>query len=283
MTRVDGCPDLSMWATEATARRGSLDLVGAEILGVIRAAIDAHPRSTQKEIGPSELGHPCSRWLAHKLAGTPVTGLQMPPWRQAVGTAVHEQFSAWCHQFNATHGTRYLTDIRVWVGDLYPGRPITGTLDCLDILTATIIDLKVPGTTAMKTYGHGKPESPQYDTQTDSYGVGATNAGFPVDNVAVLRVPACGEFADAVWKARPHNPGRAATALARVGGIARLVDALGSAAIPLQPTTEHYCGRCDYYQPDTTDLLTSCPGAESFIAAREARNVQPSAQQLMSL
>lgn len=263
--------DLSTWTDLSMNFGADPTILGEELVDLVRQGIEAHPRSAQTEIGPSELGHPCNRWLAHRLAGTPATGHQKPPWRQAVGTAVHDHFSDWCHHWNETHGTRYLTDLRVMVGELYPGRPITGTLDALDAVTACVIDLKVPGATAMKTYGAGKPESPQYEVQTHLYGQGAINAGFPVASVGILRLPAAGELDAATWKCRPHDPDKAAAAMSRAGGIARMVDALGPAAIPLQPTADHYCHRCDFFAPNTTDLTTACPGDAAWIAKRDAR------------
>lgn len=263
--------DLTSFVDYAT-RHGADPLpLRDDLLAAVREGIDAHPRSQQTEIGPSQIGHPCNRWLAHFFAGTTPTGLQRPPWRQAVGTAVHTDFSAWLHRWNAEHRTRYLTDLRVMVGELYPGRPIHGHLDALDLETATVIDLKVPGPSAMKNNAEGKPEDPQYATQLDLYGQGACNAGFPVASVGILRLPAAGELADAIWKPRPHNPARAEQALARAGGIAQMVNALGPAAIPLQPTTEHYCNRCEFFAPNTTDPTRSCPGDEAWIAKRDAR------------
>lgn len=273
MSGDNGMPpiDLSSWAENILQFGADPEPLGAELIAAVREGIEAHPRSAQTEIGPSEIGHPCNRWLAHRLARTPPTGLQTPPWRQAVGTAVHEPFSDWLHRWNEIHGTRYLTDLRVNVGELYPGRPIWGTLDALDIVTATIIDLKVPGRTAMKTYRDGQPESPQYEVQTDLYGKGAANHGFPIASVGILRLPAAGELSDAVWKCRPHDPARAQRALDRAGGIARMVDALGPKAIPLQPTAEHYCHRCDFFAPNTTDLTKGCPGDATWAAKRDAR------------
>lgn len=273
MSGDNGMPpiDLSIWTDGISRIDLNPEPLGRELVAAVREGIEAHPRSAQTELGPSELGHPCNRWLAHRFAGTAPTGLQSPPWRQAVGTAVHRDFSDWLHRWNAEHGTRYLTDLRVMVGELYPGRPIWGTLDALDIATATIIDLKVPGRTAMKTYADGKPESPQYDTQIDLYAKGATHHGFPVQSVGILRLPAAGELSDAVWKCRPHDPARAQVALDRAGGIARIVEALGPKAIPLQPTTSHYCQRCDFFQPNITDLARGCPGDAGWIAARDAK------------
>jgi hypothetical protein len=282
MTTVD-LPDLTSLANaNRPARRdGDTDRVRDELLAVIRSAIDAHPRSLQTEIGPSEIGHPCLRALAHKLAGTPPTGLQSPPWRQAVGTAVHKEFTGWTFDANeplAEH--RWYPDIRVLVGDLGTPdkpRPITGTLDLYDRLTATIVDLKVPGPTAMDTRRRGE-ESELYRDQVHLYGTGVIHAGAPVDMVAILRLPAAGELRDAIWWAEPHDPTRAARAFNRLRHVATLVDALGSQAAALLEPTEHYCGRCDYYLPNTTDLTRGCPGA----GARTATGPPASITQLIS-
>lgn len=268
---ADGCPDLSMWADGATARGTDPDVVGAEVIDVVREGIESHPRSAQIEIGPSELGHPCNRWLAHRLAGTVPTTTGTPPWRQAVGTAVHDHFDVWLDHANGTRGTRWLFNLRVDVGELYPGRSITGRLDALDVLTGTVIDLKVPGPTAMKTYGEGKPESPQYRVQTQLYARGAARAGFPVSTVGVLRVPSAGELSQAVWKHTPYDESVAVDALARAGAIAQMVDAIGPGAAPLQTTASHYCNRCPYFSPNTTDLHQACPGDAGWIAKRDSR------------
>jgi hypothetical protein len=271
---LDDCPDLSSFADLARPNLFGQDpaLLRDDLLGAMREAIEDQPRSRQTEIGPSELGNPCNRWLAHRFAGTEPVGLQKVPWKAAVGTAIHDHFTDWLHRYNEVHGTRFLADVRVWIGDLYPGRPITGKLDGFDLWTCSVIDLKSAGKWAMQHYAPGKPDSPQYEVQIDSYGVGATNAGLTVRNVGLLRVPRDGELHDAVWKVRPHDPQRAATALARAGGIARMVDAIGPTAIPLQPATEHHCGTCPFYSPLTSDLTKSCPGAESFAAKREQRS-----------
>lgn len=271
MTTDSNCPDLTMWAGEAVARGTDPELVGAEVLDAIREGINNHPRSAQVEIGPSELGHPCNRWLAHRLANTEPTGLQSPPWRQAVGTAVHDAFDTWLDYANQQRGTRWLFNLRVNVGELYPGRPITGRLDALDVSTGTVIDLKVPGKSAMTTYGPGKPESPQYRVQTQLYARGAARAGFPVTTVGVLRVPAAGELSTAVWKHTPYDETVAVNALERAGSIAQMVNAIGEGAPPLQATTEHYCQRCDFFAPNATDLTRACPGDAAFIAKRDAR------------
>lgn len=268
------CPDLTPWAADTRHVGAEPGVLRDELLAVIREGVDAHPRSLQAEIGPSEIGHPCNRWLAHFFAGSPRRPETKAAWRPAVGTAVHIQFSDWLHRWNAEHGTRYLTDLTVWVGDLYPGRPVFGTLDALDIVTATVIDLKVPGPTQMKAHktAAGGPErSPVYRTQKHLYARGACNAGFPVASVGILRVPAAGDLEDAIWTHEPYREQVAVDALARAGGIAQMVKAIGPAAVPLQPTAEHYCATCPFFAANTTDLTQACPGDAAWIAKRDSK------------
>ena len=272
MSGVDGRPifDGTAWARECTEFGADPEGLRAVLIDAVAEAIESTARNLQTEIGPSQIGTPCLRWMAHLFAGTPPTGVARPKWAAAVGTAVHGDFSDWLHSYNERHGTRFLTDLRVYVGDLYPGRPIFGTLDALDLRTGTVIDLKAPNKTQMQKYGPGKPENPVYDVQVDLYGNGCLNAGFPVSSVGILRLPRAGELADATWKCRPHDPEKGQRALARAGAIAQTVNALGPAAIPLMPTAEHFCSSCDYFLPGARDLTRACPGAEAVTARRDS-------------
>jgi hypothetical protein len=260
-------PDLSHFANLATMRGGDPDLVREEILNIIELVIQAHPRSHQVEMGPSEIGHPCVRWLAYRLAGAPTTGTELPPWRQTVGTGVHDLFTRWMLEANETiTEPRWWPDLRVDVGELLPGRHIVGNTDLYDRVTATVVDLKCPGPTAMKTAAHGGPErDQQYRAQVHLYGRGVVRAGLPVDNVAVLRLPAAGELAQAKWSCEPYDEQVAVDALARAGTVAGLVDQLGVAAATVLPATDHHCHRCQFFRPGSTDLSTGCPGAENRI------------------
>lgn len=267
MNRPEVVPNLKMWAPEAVDRQGGADVALDALLDTFREGVEAHPRSAQTEIGPSEVGHPCDRWLAHRLAGTPSTGKQPLGWRQAVGTAVHTQATVWAHDWNAFHNTIWLADLYVDVGELYPGRPVRGHLDFLHLPTATVIDLKVPGPTAMKKFRTGGVESPQYDVQRQLYGRGCQRSGFTPEHVAILRTPSAGELHESTRTHEPYSETKAVDALTRAGGIARLVDALGSNAAPLLGTTEHYCTRCEWFAPGATDLTRACPGAGNRAAS----------------
>lgn len=272
---ITDCPDLTQYAGDYRPDHAARDLRG-DLIEVIRDAVINQPRTLQREIGPSQIGSPCNRWLAYKLGDIPAVGLKKTPWRAAVGTAVHEQFAEWLHRYNEVHGFRYLSETRVWVGDLYPGRPITGHMDAFDTWTGTVIDLKT-GTKNVLDEARSGYVNPVYETQLSLYGQGAVNAGLPVRNVGILSVPRDGELTTAVWNVKPHDPDRGQRGLARAGAIAQMVDTLGPRAAAMQPAAEYYCGTCDWYQPGSTDLTIGCPGAATFVAERERRATTPPA------
>lgn len=60
-----------------------------ELREIIRRHAAYQPRSLQKFLGPSELGSPCDRQVAGKMAGLPGTNHTADPWASIVGTAIH--------------------------------------------------------------------------------------------------------------------------------------------------------------------------------------------------
>ena len=269
-------------------------IVFEEISGIIRRAILEAPRSKQTRIGPSETGHPCARHIAYKLAGkAPVVPSEVG-WRQFVGTAVGamveqhvidanddltghasavaglarpelkaqviEHFS----QLNAREEwPRWIVQTPVNVGSIHPDYPdITGHLDIYDAATATVIDIKTPGNTAMKKHKPGnRLTDDAYRAQVMQYGAGLVKLGLPVDWVGLLRFPAAGEWQDRTFQYERFDPTVAPAVLERVAGIYNLVSALGAGAASLLKPTQHYCQRCDYFKPESTNLAEACPGA----------------------
>jgi hypothetical protein len=244
------------------ARGGDPQLLRDELLHVIATQIDAHPRSAQTRIGPSEVGTPCGRRLAYKLAGTAETNERSAAWRPTVGTAVHSWLEQACSAFNEAHTIeRFYLEQRVTVGTI-GGVEITGSCDCYDRITATVIDWKVVGPTALRKYRKGDPGQ-QYRTQAHLYGRGFVNAGLPVDQVAVMFLPQSGELADAYYWTEPYDEQIALDGLARADGIATLVAALGPSAPIALPAVDSNCSYCPWLQRGSTDLTTGCPGGDS--------------------
>lgn len=254
--------------TPATVQRGGDPaLVLGDLRYVITEAIQAHPRSQQTAVGPSELGTPCARKLGYKLAGV-VPSMRADParsWRSTVGTAVHTWLAAACEAFNTRIGERrFLTETRVTVGGIgEAGYLIDGSCDVYDQATATVVDWKVVGPNSMRTakrFGIGA--KPVYRTQVHLYGKGFVNADLPVDHVAVLYLPSAGELSDAVWACEPFDMGIADSALNRADGIDTAIRLLGrSEGLRQLATYDDYCVSCPFYRPQWEgDLAVACPG-----------------------
>src|SRR6266566_2843167 len=226
---------------------------------LILADLERQPRSLQKEIGPSEVGHPCARWLAYRLSQAD-KALQLPPWRQNVGVQVHR----WLDELVAGD-ENWIPSLWVPVGELTPGRTIWGTMDAYYIPTFTVVDYKIPGPNQMKEHRTGKTENEQYKVQVQCYGAGAVALGLRVEEVMIIRLPAAGELSAMSVSRAPFDEGVASRALARVAAVQSLVDEVGPAAASVPPATEHYCSRCDYFRPNSNDLLKGCPGVHTEV------------------
>lgn len=235
--------------------------LAADLRDVIERWIQAHPRSHQIEIGPSEVGTPCLRKLGHKLAGTPAARPAEPAWRPTVGTAVHEWLADKFTRENAELGwDRWVIENRVTAGTI-GGVPFAGSCDLYDRLTATVVDWKIPGVTTIRKARSAKSPGVMYETQAHIYGLGYLALGYDVERVAVYMLPAAGELGDGYFWSEPFDPTLAADAIKKADGIAAGIAAAGAEAIvPQLPTAPDYCQHCPWWVPGATDLATACPG-----------------------
>lgn len=251
-------------AVDLTQRGGSPDLTAAEYLHVIEAAIAAHPRSQQAELGPSDLGHKCSRRIGYQMLGVePVNVGQGVAWKPTIGTAVHAwletAFDAWNLSNDPCRGAeRFLVETTVNVGDVN-GVPVFGHADLYDRVTATVVDWKVVGNPQLADYKANGPGQ-QYRTQAHLYGRGFVRAGHPVDTVMVVFLPRADELHKRVVWYEPYSEAVALEGLQRAEGIALATQALGSAALAALPTADAFCYRCPFHSAGSTDLSLGCPG-----------------------
>lgn len=223
------------------------NLVHSELLRLISAAINDHPRSQQIRIGPSEVGIECERRLGYKVLGEKERE-QAPSWRPTVGTAVHAWLETHVPQ-QETH-LELLTETRVTVGTTQTLGDITGTADLFDVTTGTVIDYKIPSITTINDARRTSPAA-QYITQAHLYGAGFINAGHKVNDVAIFYLPASGELTNNYYWSAPHDPRAAETALQRLERIAKRAQELGDAH-PL-PTATSHCEECPYRAPGLCD------------------------------
>lgn len=109
-----------------------------EIRRVVNAAAAEAPRSLQRHLGPSEIGHLCDRQVAGKLAGLPRTNHVQDPWPSIVGTATHAWLAEAFSSENERLGRiRWVPEARVTPIDGHPG-----TADLYDADEAAVVDHK---------------------------------------------------------------------------------------------------------------------------------------------
>lgn len=234
-----------MWAPEKT---------NAAYLRVIEDAINAHPRSQQLRIGPSEVGIPCERRILYKLAQTPEPP-RPPAWKPAIGTAMHAQLETWFDQANggtgSVAGLTWVTEWEVTVGVLPDGTKITGHSDLFHVPSGTVIDHKLIGNRQLQHYRLHGP-SQQYRVQAHLYAKGFTDGDEwgPAKQVAISFLPRDGELQKAYWWSEPYNPQIAVDALSRLSRLWLLLDALGleKALEQFPPCDDEWCGRCVTYK-----------------------------------
>ncbi|MFI6477386.1 hypothetical protein ACIBH1_05600 [Nonomuraea sp. NPDC050663] len=218
------------------------------------------PRSKKTTIGPSELGHECSRWIGYKQLGTQVLNPQPIAWRPAVGTGVHALLEGAFHRANTYVGsTRFLVEQKVTVGEVL-GEPITGSCDLVDRVNATTVDWKIVGPTTLRKVKSAGSPSDRYRIQAHAYARGFNRAGVRVNRVSVYYLPSNGEYYEGHLWHEPYDEQIVLNALSRVEAITTLVKNVGTTGLTLLPTADAYCGRCPYFRAGSTDLAQGCPG-----------------------
>lgn len=211
----------------------------------------SRPRSQQSAVGPSDLSSPCDRRIAYQILGTPAVvpdTVNLSAW---VGTGIHAQLEA------ALKGhPDWVTEQRVGL-ELRPGLTITGTLDAYHKPTATIVDWKSVGPSALAKYRQRSPEN--YLNQTALYGLLAVLSGrMKVTHTAIAYIPRNGDLADIHVDTHPWDENRADIAVRRLEALHDAATA-GPVVLPLLPTA-HDCRFCRWWSPGATDLTTGCPG-----------------------
>lgn len=238
-------------------------LLGEELLGLIRRAIDRHPRSQQKALGPSEVGHPCARKLGYQMLGIDENPGE-PNWKATVGTALHAWLEDVMGEDNprqavrAADVSRWIIEATVSCGEL-AGYDLCGHCDLYDRVTGTVVDWKSVGPTQLAKYRRHGPGD-QYRIQAHLYGRGWTRRGQDVQRVAVMFLPRNGELREAFWWSEPYDEQVALDALARGNAIHAVTAALGEQALQHLDTADAYCRMCPFFRAGSTDLSRGCPG-----------------------
>ncbi|WP_018350969.1 hypothetical protein [Longispora albida] len=229
---------------------------------VVRAAAAGAPRSRQRRIGPSSVGHPCGRRVAYEAAGVEPVNSGGDPWPSIIGTAGHDWLARAFRAHNAALGReRWLVERRVRITDT-----LTGTGDLYDTDTATLIDHKILGADSLKAIKRDGPGD-QYRVQVQLYGYGLAREGISVERVALACYPRSGWLSGLhVWS-EPYDPAVAEDALARLSGLGALARLLDLDAHPerwalLPDAPAATCTWCPAWRPGSGPAdAHGCPGA----------------------
>jgi hypothetical protein len=213
------------------------------------------PRSKQVVIGPSEMGHDCTRRLAYKLLDWEKTNeMGSSNWSAQVGSAIHKYLA---DVFSKIEG--YEVEQRVTIrGNL------TGTVDLYDIARGIVIDWKTTSPNQMdrKRKDGG---SKQYQTQVQLYGYGKAQTGAKVNQVALIYLPTSGAIDDMHVELYDYDESVALAALERIDSIHTVLSQINVEENPamwemIPSVANRLCNYCPYFMPFSADLSKGCHG-----------------------
>ena len=228
-----------------------------ELLNVVRSHEATRPRSLQVQLGPSEVGTVCPRRLAYKLLQVEPVNDGGDPWARILGTAAHAWLDEAFEEENTRTGDRrWLTSIRAEITGY-----LSGTIDVYDAAFRRVIDHKIVGaTTLRKAIKEGPSE--QYRIQLQLYAFGLINAGYPVEEIAIMYWPRTGYLKDAYLWVDFYDEDVVEQALRKIDALREVVQ-VGVGVLPMIPTGDAYCLYCPHYLPASTVIEEACPGHQA--------------------
>lgn len=245
-------------------------IVEAELVTIMSSGMDTHPRGLKLGPGPSDAGHPCTRYLIHAIHNQP-----KPPgkgdryrWAARIGTFGHAGLESDFITYNnamvaaGEQQARYLLEQTVTCGT-YDGIDLIGSADVFDIDSGTVVDWKFVGPTPLLGYKANGP-GPKYRTQAHLYGRGFQLQGFRVNQVMIAFLPRGGELGtpelkvldgQVLWADRgqryfwsePYDEQVALDALARLNGLSQLLKLVGLEQLlaSFGPCVDFFCPWCN--------------------------------------
>jgi len=214
-----------------------------------------NPRSKQVSIGPSEIGHDCTRRLAYKLLDWEKSNeLASANWSAQVGSAIHKYLA---DVFAKVDG--FMVETRVNIrGNL------AGTIDLYDTRRGIVIDWKTTSLAQMdRKRREGK--NPQYHTQIQLYGYGLAQTGAQVNQVALVYLPTSGGIDEIHVELFDYDESVAIKALERIDNIHALLSQVDVEGNPqmwqmIPASASRLCNYCPYFLPYSKDLSKGCQG-----------------------
>ena len=194
---------------------------------------NSRDRSTQVEIGPSQIGG-CRRQVYHQLVGTPETNPNTEALAAILGTFIHAGIAEAIKREDP-FGDNFLIEQEFVAGDL------KGHVDLYIKDQKTIVDWK---TTKLKSLRYFP--SAQQRMQVQIYGWLLSANGYDVENVALVAVPRDGEMAQIKTHVELYDPEMAKQGLAWLADVKEM--ALSSKSPPAPEKDAIFCvNYCSYY------------------------------------
>lgn len=266
-------PKLLSRSARASAPPSTLEEIGA----ALHRYENSRPRTVQKTLGPSELGTPCDRQIALKLAGVARRDMGLA-WAPMCGTAVHGLMEEVLKAENARLGReRWIIEQEVKLDD-----ELSGHGDAFDTDWGMVVDWKYTGVTARrKAQRRSVPNeelvSMEYRTQAHLYGLGHHNAGRPVRFVRLVLLARSHDYSESVEWTEEYREDIAVDALTRFYNIRDQVVNLDAARLPerlswIPAAAGEACKWCPFRRPTPPDGApvdaTGCEGDTAEQAAR---------------
>jgi hypothetical protein len=226
-----------------------------ELAAIITKAGTWTPRSKQTAIGPSEVGHPCTRRLAYKLTGADkVNEISSSTWSAQVGTAIHAYLA---DVFGGIEG--YEVEQKVYITDT-----LAGTIDLYDGARGIVMDWKTTGSSGLSQRKR-EGATDQQLVQTMLYAYGKAKSGANVTQVALVYLPTSGDINDMHVALYDYDENIALGALSRLAAVHALTDGLDLPNNPqmwamVPKVADRLCSYCPYFKPYSTDLSKGCNG-----------------------
>lgn len=230
--------------------------LGDELAEIITKAGTWTPRSKQVYIGPSEIGHDCTRRIAYKLLDWDKPN-EMPGggnWAAQVGTAIHA----------------HLADIFAKLEDYEVEQKVTiranlsGTVDLFDKRRGIVMDWKTTGSSNLeKRRKEGATQ--QQLVQVQLYGFGKAQTGAEVNKVALVYLPTSGGLDEMHVELHDYDESVAIKALERLDNVYSLLATVDVEKSPdlwqmIPASADRLCNYCPYFQPFSKDLSKACAG-----------------------
>lgn len=213
------------------------------------------PRGKQIAIGPSEIGHECSRRLAYKLLDWEKPNESSSgSWAAQVGTAIHAYLA---EVFSKLEGYEVETKVQIRAN-------LSGTIDLFDTVRGIVLDWKTVGYNNLKER-KSSGATIQQIVQIQLYGYGKAQAGATVNKVGLVYLPTSGSLDEMHIELFDYDESVALKALSRIDDLYSLLSQVDVEAnpemlslIPAEPS--RMCNYCPYFLPFSKDLAKGCNG-----------------------